>query len=849
MRFFRAGLLILVVCLLREQTRWMSAQRDPRVTLPQAKIFFPEATHLGPRDTERGVRLVFDKNGETLGCVLMTSPETDKVIGYAGPNNTLVALGRDGAIAGVKLLWSEDTEEHVKLVQKEGKFFDSFKGWNSRHEEPLHVAGVSGATLTSYAIAEGVQQRLAGASPSMRFPQAVTIEETQGLFTNVARLELAGPRLKVLDAAGVLLGYVIRTSPQADNVSGYRGPTEALVGLATDEQTVVGVRLRATYDTDSYVDQVRKSPRFLDTFKQRNFDELATLDTRKERIEGVSGATLTGFAVAEGIKRRVAAMQKQEGKVVPWKIHGRDWAMAGVVLGGMAMAFTSLRGNRWVRVVWQLFLVGYVGLIGNDMLSLVVLGGWAAHGTAWKGAPGLLLLAVAAFLVPWTTRRQLYCHQICPHGAAQQLLGGLFRRHALRLPQAKWRWLEGLPVALLGLALVALLSGWPLNLANLEPFDAWVWRAAGGITLAIAIVGLVASIFIPQAYCRFGCPTGALLNFARAAGSGDRWGRRDWGALGLLLAGLVTTGVSRLGSAGASEEETMAFEGRTMGTTWTVKVRDEVQNPAALDKALVKEFEWAEKMTSHWRTNTDLTLFNRSSSTNPIPVPWPVTKLARISQEISRRTDGAFDITVGPLVRLWGFGPGPRRTEPPTREEIERLKPSLGWQRLEILDGQLRKQEAGLEIDLSAIAPGWAVDQVAAMLEGQNYKEFLVESGGELRALGRWKIAIEHPTRSCVLTNESIGTSGSYRQKWAAGGREYSHLLDPRTGQPIAHRTISVSVRHAHCAEADAWAAALNVLGMEQGMPLAESLNLAAQFVVERPNGTLEVRESKAWGR
>jgi thiamine biosynthesis lipoprotein len=164
-----------------------------------------------------------------------------------------------------------------------------------------------------------------------------------------------------------------------------------------------------------------------------------------------------------------------------------------------------------------------------------------------------------------------------------------------------------------------------------------------------------------------------------------------------------------------------------------------------------------------------------------------------------------------------------------------------------VLDGMLRKQHPALEVDLSSIAPGWAIDQVAQLLERRGYTNFLVESGGELRANGRWTIAIEHPNRTATLTNESIGTSGTYRQNYQSGGRQYSHLIEPRTGRPITHRTVSVSVRYPDCAHADPWGTALNVLGVEAGLPLAERLNLAAQFVVERGDGTLEVKQSSAW--
>jgi thiamine biosynthesis lipoprotein len=150
-------------------------------------------------------------------------------------------------------------------------------------------------------------------------------------------------------------------------------------------------------------------------------------------------------------------------------------------------------------------------------------------------------------------------------------------------------------------------------------------------------------------------------------------------------------------------------------------------------------------------------------------------------------------------------------------------------------------------LDLSGIAKGWAINKVVDRMEFQSYTDFLVEAGGELRAVGRWEIAIEHPTRTTTLLDESIATSGSYRQNYDKGGKRCTHLIDPRTGRPVTHRTVSVSVRHKDCARADAWATALNVLGVKEGMPVAKRLDLAAQFVVERSEGDLEVIGSPAW--
>jgi NosR/NirI family transcriptional regulator, nitrous oxide reductase regulator len=954
LRLCRAGVVVILVFLVHQQARWLDAQRGASLSLRQARKFFSKANRVQLRDTERGLHFVTDARGDTIGCLLTTSPFTDNIIGYSGPNDLLIALDSHGAIVGLELLRSGDTREHVEKIRRDSNFLRAFVGWKPGEAPPPKVEGVSGATLTGFAIAESIQQRLAGGAPSLRFPEPVTLDELRTLFTNIVSIVPENTRLRALDASGRLLGFAVRTSPQADNVSGYRGPTECLVALAPDGRTVTAVRVRRSYDTDSYVDQIRRAERFLKLFIGRTIEELAAFEYPKARIEGVSGATQTARAVAEGVQRRSAAELRPQAQIPPWRPKTRDWALSAVIAGALVMSFTSLRGYRPARVAWQLLLVGYVGLVNHDLLSLALFGGWAANGLALKAAPGLVLLTAAALLVPWTTRRQLYCHHICPHGAAQQLLGTIGswlaaadqsrsekrspspqpkillscaegasaapgRGGAPRPPQtmpiptprlssppdkevssasvtfpqtsasqnspspgaadevsakgknslgrsegerssytplARGRRalrtrltyaLEFLPGALLGVALLAVLLGWPVNLASLEPFDAWVWRTAGIATLVIAGVGLAASLFIPQAYCRFGCPTGALLNFVRTTGSADHWGRRDWTALGFVAAGLMAVAGVRMWPGTEPVLEPLRLTGRTMGTTWSAKILDEVADPAVIEAAIADEFEWAESLTSHWRTNTDLSEFNRTATTNAMPVPWPVLTLSRRAAEISRATDGAYDITVGPLVRLWGFGPGPRRSQPPTDSEIDAVLPAIGWQRLEVLDGVLRKQHPALEVDLSSIGVGWAIDQVAQLLERHGYTNFLVEAGGELRARGRWTIAIEHPSRACTLTNESIGTSGTYRRNFRSDGRQYSHLINPRTGRPITHRTVSVSVRHADCADADAWAAALNVLGVEAGLPLAERLNVAAQFVEERTDGKLQVRSSTTW--
>ncbi len=835
--------------LIHQQARWLANQKAPTVSLRQAGRFFPEARHVEVSDPLRGLHVVTDPLDDTLGGLMTTAPWTDHIMGYSGPNNVLIVLDPNATILEVELLASGDTREQVEMVRTATDFLPGLSGWNPAKDPVPPLNPVSGATLTSFAVLESVQERLAGSAPSLRFPEPVTLEELRGLFPDADHMEREADRVRVFNSLDHLLGYVLRTSPQADNVSGYQGPTECLVALDPEGRSVVGIQLRKSYDTPSYVEKVRDADSVKRLFLGRTLEEVAELQFPREKLEGVSRSTLTARALVEGVQRRFAAETKTGSSSSVGKRRSHDIGLFIVVVMGLVMALTPLRGHIWVRVIWQMFLVGYVGLINHDMLSLALLGGWASNGLALKAVPGLVLLAATALLVPWSTGRQIYCHQICPHGAAQQLLGKALGRRLPALPSRMEYWLERIPVALLVLAALALLTGWTLNLAAIEAFDAWNGKNAGVATMTIAVVGLGASLFVPMAYCRFGCPTGVLFSFVRSSGSGDRWGRRDYAALALLIFGFgAVIGVRALPRLEA-EPEPVLLSGHAMGTTWSVKMRDELASPPYLKKVIAKEFEWAESLTSHWRPETDVSIFNRTRTTQPMEVPWPVLMLSRWSTDIHRETEGAFDITVGPLLRLWGFGPntgGEPRTIPSDAELIEVLK-AVGLNKLELLDDALRKQHPALEVDLSSIAKGWAINKVVDELEFQAYTNFLVEAGGELRAVGRWKIAIERPVRATTLLDESIATSGIYRQNYKVNTKRYNHLIDPRTGRPITHSTVSVSVRHKDCARADAWATALNVMGLEEGLPVAERLNLSVQFVDENRSGSLTVVSSSAW--
>jgi polyferredoxin len=197
-----------------------------------------------------------------------------------------------------------------------------------------------------------------------------------------------------------------------------------------------------------------------------------------------------------------------------------------------------LRGSRLVRLAFQLVLIGYLGLINGDMLSQALLVGWARSGVPWATASGVVVLSVAAFAIPISTGRNVYCSHLCPHGAVQQLVRN-------RLPwrvklSRRWtRLLTFLPGLLLLWVVVVGTTGLAFSLVDIEPFDAWLLSVAGTATIAVAGIGLVASLFVPMAYCRFGCPTGALLQFVRKNRRSSEITGRDHFAIVCLMVAIA----------------------------------------------------------------------------------------------------------------------------------------------------------------------------------------------------------------------------------------------------------------------------------------------------------------------
>src|SRR5581483_2243627 len=231
------------------------------------------------------------------------------------------------------------------------------------------------------------------------------------------------------------------------------------------------------------------------------------------------------------------------------------------------------------------------------------------------------------------------------------------------------------------------------------------------------------------------------------------------------------------------------------------------------------------------------------------------------ASRISTSTQGAFDVTVGPLVDLWGFGPEycPRRV--PNDEVIERVRESVDYRHVQTdpSAGAIRKRHSRTQVDLNAIAKGYGVDRVAMVLDRQGIHDYLVEIGGELRARGataagrRWQVGIERPVEGkhvlgeiVALENRAIATSGTTEDFFEQDGRHYSHIIDPMTGRPVEHPAMAASVVADTTMEADAWATALVVHGSERGYALAQARGLAAMLVTASGT-TFDVRVTDAF--
>jgi len=289
------------------------------------------------------------------------------------------------------------------------------------------------------------------------------------------------------------------------------------------------------------------------------------------------------------------------------------------------------------------------------------------------------------------------------------------------------------------------------------------------------------------------------------------------------------------------------LSGQSMGTSWHVTVIPGAGSPGVedLQRGIETALEEVNRSMSTYRQDSEISRFNALGEDQWLPISPEFYTVLSTAMAIGWQSHGAYDVTVGPLVNLWGFGPeGPVAT-PPSDDEITRVLERVGQNHLRLDgDGLRLLKRKRVVLDFSSIAKGYGVDRVAQWLSGQGLQRYLVEVGGEMRLAGLngreqpWRIAVERPDsgdraveQAIRLTDVGVATSGDYRNFFELDGQRYSHSIDPRKGYPVAHDLVSVTVVHPSCMVADGWATALIVLGYEEAMAVAQEQGLAVYFI------------------
>lgn len=318
-------------------------------------------------------------------------------------------------------------------------------------------------------------------------------------------------------------------------------------------------------------------------------------------------------------------------------------------------------------------------------------------------------------------------------------------------------------------------------------------------------------------------------------------------------------------TAQAAAQQEYLIAGRTMGTRYHIKlVAHDAQKIPLLKQRIEQRLEQINQSMSTYRPDSEISRFNAIHfSGKPFAASNDFLQVMQAGRYIHRLTQGAWDGTVRPLVVLWGFGgDGPPIDRLPSAQAINQAKQLVDFTAVEILsDGHLKKLRAGVTVDLASIAKGYGVDQVAFLLSSLGFAGYLVEIGGEVYAAGRpadgklWRIGINRPQkggpadavyRVVALQDQAMATSGDYRNFIVIDGRSYSHIIDPRTGNPAANGVVSASVIASGCTLADGLATGLAVMGPESGLALLNRLDgVEGLIIVRKPDGTLVNHWSK----
>ncbi len=313
------------------------------------------------------------------------------------------------------------------------------------------------------------------------------------------------------------------------------------------------------------------------------------------------------------------------------------------------------------------------------------------------------------------------------------------------------------------------------------------------------------------------------------------------------------------------EPQTTEIKGETMGTSYIVKVvSDRAVDAKTLADGIQAKLDLVDHLMSNWSPTSEISQFNQLGPDQELDVDPHTAKVVKSALEFGKLTHGAFDITIAPLLDLWGFGAQSKGPALPSDEEIAATMLRVGYQKVSVEGTHLRKTAPDMTISLAGLGTGYAVDLVYDYLVGQGFRNFMIDVSGDGRFSGTnaagepWKIALEVPdsaTRNQIyditlLSNVAMATSGDYRNYFERDGVRYCHILDPRTGRPIASRIAAVSVVTPDCLTADALSTSLSVLGPEDALALVESLpGIECYIILHKQGGGFETRLSSGMAK
>lgn len=307
-------------------------------------------------------------------------------------------------------------------------------------------------------------------------------------------------------------------------------------------------------------------------------------------------------------------------------------------------------------------------------------------------------------------------------------------------------------------------------------------------------------------------------------------------------------------SCGKEKPDYLTLSGKAQGTTFNITYQDSLGRD--FSQPVDSLFRLIDKSMSLWDSTSVISRINRNEPN--VQVDEHFAAVFQKAKDVSEITGGSFDVTVGPLVKAWGFSVK-KGLPPPDPVQVDSLRQLIGFQKIRLENGILQKADPHMEIDFNAIAQGYTVDLISDFLEENGLKNYLVEIGGEVRTSGindraeAWKIGIDKPVENekegsrplqttVALSGKSLATSGSYRKFVVREGKKFSHAIDPKTGYPITHNLLSVSVIASDCATADAYATAFLVMGMEKAMGMVVRGGLEIYCIYADETGALQVR-------